>query len=154
MELFQVVKSIHFLSAIILINTRFGLILCLLPYCGANFGHRRSLSLNKLIAIESLFVAPFWFLQLLSGLALIYLASYDWGAGWLLTSYGIYSAVILLSVATIKILKRADKLVSSSAGTHSRAPKNCFSLATVAIFLSGLSSAAILSIFWLMLAKS
>ena len=150
MDLFFVAKSLHMLSAIVLLNIRFCVVYWFWSWQRKGSGQENLIAFKTIAAVERLLAAPCWAIQLLSGAVLIYLVGYDWLDTWLILSYAAFLIALLAGLATLRLSLRLSKLLPAG----SSLPASQRDLTRRGLQLSGFSFFAVAAIFWLMMARS
>jgi uncharacterized membrane protein len=150
MDLFFVVKSLHVLSAVVLVNVRFCVAFWFWSWHRKSDKPENLITFKSIATVERLLAAPIWATQLLSGIVMLYLTGYDWLDTWLILSYTAFVIALLAGLATLRLSLRLSKLLP----TGSSLPASQRGLIRRGLWLSGLSLFAVAATFWLMIAKS
>ena len=150
MDLFFVVKSLHMLSAVVLINIRFCVVYWFWSWHRRGSEQENLITFKRIASVERLLAVPFWAIQLLSGAVLIYLTGYDWLETWLILSYIVFLIAFLAGLATLRLSLRLAKMLPAG----SPLPTSQRGLIRRGLRLSGLSICAVATTFWLMMARS
>jgi len=150
MDLFFGIKSLHMLSAVVLVNIRFCVIYWFWSWHRKGSEQENLIAFKSIAAVERLLAAPCWAIQLLSGAVLTYLVGYDWLETWLVLSYTAFLIAVLAGLATLRLSLRLSKLLPAG----SPLPASQRGFVRRGVWLSGLSLCAVATTFWLMIAKS
>ncbi len=151
--LYDLVKTIHILSATVLFGTGLGTAFHMW------FAHLTDEPRAVAAVARNVVRADFWFttpaviLQPASGLALIHLSGIDPGAAWLLAAYGLYLLIGLCWLPVVWLQIRARNLAVSAVATGGALPAEYHRIMRLWFGLGWPAFLAMMLIFWLMIAK-
>jgi len=153
MDLYVAVKMIHILSGAVLFGTGMGIAFFMV---WANRGRDAAAVAHvagTVVVADALFTAVAVIVQPLSGLALIHLQGYALTEPWLLWAYGLYvlTGVCWLPVVAIQI--RLRDLARAAATAGEPLPPVYDRLYRIWLALGFPAFAAVLAIYWLMIAR-
>lgn len=153
MDIYVAVKMIHILSGAVLFGTGMGIAFFMVwanrdrdPAAVAHVA-------GTVVVADALFTAVAVIVQPLSGLALINLQGYALTEPWLLCAYGLYVLTGACWLPVVAIQIRLRDLARAAAATGAPLPEQYDRLYRVWLALGFPAFAAVLGIYWLMIAK-
>ncbi|HEV7227364.1 DUF2269 domain-containing protein [Brevundimonas sp.] len=153
MDLYVAVKMIHILSGAVLFGTGMGIAFFMV---WANRGRDPAAVAHvagTVVVADALFTAVAVIVQPLSGLALIHLQGYALTEPWLLWAYDLYVLTGACWLPVVAIQIRLRDLARAAAATGAPLPDRYDRLYRVWLALGFPAFAAVLAIYWLMIAK-
>ena len=153
MDLYTTIKTLHILSSTILFGTGIGIAFFMFRSCFTTNVHEKFYAVRNTVLADYLFTFPAVVIQPMSGVALIYMAGFDWTALWLMVTYIIYiiSGLCWLPVVWIQIqLKNMCKEATES-GTE--LPERFHKLFKIWFLLGWPAFVGLVIVFYLMSAK-
>jgi uncharacterized membrane protein len=153
MDLYVAVKMIHILSGAVLFGTGMGIAFFMVWANRAGDPAAIAHVAGAVVVADALFTAVAVVVQPLSGVTLIRLQGYALTEPWLLWAYGLYvlTGVCWLPVVAIQI--RLRDLARAAAASGAPLPARYDRLYRVWFALGFPAFAAVLGIYWLMIAK-
>lgn len=153
MDLYFIVKTLHILSATVLFGTGMGIAFFMLrSRFTDNLQEKLYASKNTVLA-DYLFTLPSVIIQPLSGIALIYIAGYNWTDLWLAISYVVYLIAGLCWLPVVWIQIQLKNMVATSLEQGSELPKRYYRLFRIWMLLGWPAFMGLVLIFYLMVAK-
>jgi uncharacterized membrane protein len=153
MDAYVAVKMIHILSGAVLFGTGMGIAFFMV---WANRGRDAAAVAQvagTVVVADALFTAVAVVVQPLSGLALIHLQGYVLTEPWLLWAYGLYVLTGACWLPVVAIQIRLRDLARAAAATGAPLPQQYDRLYRVWLALGFPAFAAVVGIYWLMIAK-
>lgn len=151
--LYDLVKTIHILSATVLFGTGLGTAFHMW------FAHRTGEPRTVAAVARNTVKADFWFttpaviLQPASGLALIQLSGIDPTTTWLMAAYGLYLLIGLCWLPVVWLQLRARDLAVAAAQNGQALPAEYHRIMRLWFGLGWPAFLGTMAIFWLMVAK-
>jgi uncharacterized membrane protein len=152
-SLYDLVKTLHILSATVLFGTGLGTAFHMW------FAHRSGEPRTIAAVARNTVKADFWFttpavvLQPATGIALIHLAGMDPGASWLVAVYGLYGLIGLCWLPVVWLQIRARNLAALAATSGRALPAEYHRAMRLWYRLGWPAFLGTMAIFWLMVAK-
>ena len=153
MNSYLALKWLHILSSVLLVGTGFGSAFYL-------YFTNRTGKVSAIATVSRLVVrADFWFttpaiiIQPLSGYALMQLAGYHYQQRWLLLTFGLYFLAGLCWLPVLRLQIKMAKMAEVAFSTNTALPAQYWRYARRWELLGYPAFAAMLVIYWLMVAK-
>jgi uncharacterized membrane protein len=150
---FLLLKTVHILSAIVLLGTGFGTAFHLWAT------HRRgdvraiaSAARNTVLA-DWLFIATSGVMQPVTGIALARAGGYDLAASWLLAAYALYALAGICWLAVVWLQLRVAAISAACAKENARLPPAYFRAMRIWFMLGWPGFLGLILVVWLMVAK-
>lgn len=153
MDLYLVLKTLHIISSTIVFGTGAGIAFFMLRSWFSNSVQEKLFAAKNTVLADYLFTFPAVIIQPLSGIALVYMAGFDWGAYWLVATYVIYiiAALCWLPVVWIQIQLKNMCVDASENGTE--LPERYNKLFKIWFLLGWPAFLGLVAVFYLMVAK-
>lgn len=153
MDLYLIIKTTHILSSTILFGTGIGIAFFMFrsTYTG-NLQEKFYAAKNTVLA-DYVFTFPAVIVQPLSGVALIYLAGYNWTDFWLTATYVIYIVVGLCWLPVVWIQIQLKNMIADALENGSELPAQYHRLSKVWLLLGWPAFIGLIIVFFLMVAK-
>ena len=153
MDLYLAVKTLHIISSTILFGTGIGIAFFMFrSWFSDNIDEKLYAARNTVFA-DYLFTFPAVVIQPLSGIALIYIAGFDWTAFWLMATYVIYIVTGLCWLPVVWIQIQLKKMCIEAAENGSGLPERYNRLFKIWILLGWPAFLGLVVVFYLMVAK-
>ena len=151
--LYDLVKTIHILSATVLFGTGLGTAFHM--WLAHLNGDPRTVATvaRNVVRADFWFTTPAVILQPASGLALIHLSGVDPSTTWLMASYGLYVLIGLCWLPVVWLQIRARDLAAAAAAGGTRLPAEYHRAMRLWFGLGWPAFLGTMAIFWLMVAK-
>lgn len=153
MDLYTTVKTLHIISSTILFGTGIGTAFFMFRSYFTDNIHEKLYAARNTVLADYIFTFPAVIIQPVSGIALIYIAGFDWSAYWLMLSYVIYiiAGLCWLPVAWIQIQLKNMCIEASAKGTE--LPEKYNKLFKTWFLLGWPAFLGLVIVFYLMVAK-
>lgn len=149
----ELVKWLHVLGAAVLFGTGAGIAFFMLLAHRTRDPHLISHVARSVVIADAVFTATAVVAQPLTGLALAYLQNWRLDESWIVASIGLYVFTGLCWLPVVWIQSRMRRIAETAARGRTDLPDNYFRLFRVWFALGWPAFAAVLAIFWLMIAK-
>lgn len=153
MELYTVIKTLHILSSTILFGTGVGIAFFMFQsWFSTNISEKFYAAKNTVLA-DCVFTFPAVVIQPISGVALIYMAGFDWTAPWLMASYVIYIIVGLCWLVVLGIQIQLKSLCKEASENSTELPERYTRLFKIWFLFGWPAFLGLVTVFYLMVAK-
>ncbi|MGH1377732.1 MAG: DUF2269 family protein [Alphaproteobacteria bacterium] len=153
MDLYTAVKTFHIISSTIVFGTGIGIAFFMFrSWFTDNIQEKLYASRNTVLA-DYLFTFPAVVAQPLSGVALIYMAGFDWAAYWLVATYVIYIIAGLCWIPVVWIQIQLKKMCIEAFENGTELPDRYNKLFKIWFLLGWPAFLGLVVVFYLMVAK-
>lgn len=153
MSTYLLLKTLHVLSSVLLVGTGFGT--AYFFYFANRSGNVQAQAVVATLVVRAdwWFTTPAAIVQPLSGLALAAMAGYPWSAPWLVWALVLYALAGACWLPVLFLQHRMAQLARAAAAEGTSLPPDYQRLARRWELLGYPAFAAMLVVFWLMVAK-
>lgn len=153
MDVYFILKTLHILSATILMGTGLGIAFFMFCSYFTNIIPEKLYAARITVKADYIFTAPAFILQPLTGIGLIHMGAYDWNEPWLLITYALYilAGVCWLPVVWIQI--QLKKMLQVANDTNKPLPERYNKLFKIWFLLGWPAFIGLIVIFFLMVIK-
>ena len=151
--MYATVKTLHLLSAAVLFGTGLGI-------AYFQFAAFRTKDVAVFASVARLTVIADWLFtatavlaQPITGLILVQMAGYPWDSPWLLRSYAMYIVAGLFWLPVVSMQMRIAKLAAQARNANRPLPTEIHRLMRIWFWCGWPAFFAVLSAYWLMVAK-
>ena len=153
MDLYTSIKILHILSSTILFGTGMGIAFFMFRSWFTDDLQEKLYAARNTVLADYLFTFPAVIIQPLSGLALIYMAGFDWSAYWLMTTYVVYIIAGLCWLPVVWIQIQLKKMCIEAAANGTQLPERYNKLFKIWFLLGWPAFLGLVFVFYLMVAK-
>lgn len=153
MDLYIIFKTIHILSAAILFGAGIGIAFFMFRSWGTNNTQEKFFAARNTVLADYLFTFPAAVIQPASGVALVYMAGFDWASLWLTATYIIYIIAALCWLPVVWIQIQLKNMCKSASESGTELPQNYHTLFKIWFLLGWPAFLGLIVIFYLMVAK-
>lgn len=150
---FLIVKMVHILSGAVLFGTGAGIAFFMLRAHASRDAATVAAVARIVVLADFVFTATAVVVQPVSGLILISLQGYSLTEPWLVAAYGLYVLTGLCWLPVVAIQLRLKRLAETAAQNGTELPADYHRLYRLWFLLGWPAFAAVLGIYWLMVAK-
>ncbi|MDN4501255.1 DUF2269 domain-containing protein [Alteromonadaceae bacterium BrNp21-10] len=153
MDLYTTIKTFHIISSTIVFGTGIGIAFFMFRSWFTDSIQEKLYASRNTVLADYLFTFPAVIIQPLSGIALIYMAGFDWSAYWLMATYVIYviAGLCWLPVVWIQVQLKNMCIEASENGTE--LPDRYNRLFKMWFLLGWPAFLGLVAVFYLMVAK-
>jgi uncharacterized membrane protein len=150
---FLILKTVHVLSAIVLLGTGFGTAFHL--WATHRRGDVRAIAAaaRNTVLADWLFTAPSGVVQPVTGIALARAGGYDLDSSWLVAAYALYALAGLCWLVVVWLQLRVAAISAACAKGNSKLPPAYFSAMRTWFWLGWPGFLGLIVVAWLMVAK-
>ena len=153
MDLYNSIKTLHIISSTILFGTGIGIaFFTFRSWFSDNIDEKLYATRNTVFA-DYLFTLPAVVIQPFSGIALIYIADFDWTAFWLMATYVIYIVVGLCWLPVVWIQIQFKNMCIEAVKNGDGLPERYNRLSKIWFLLGWPAFMGLVVVFYLMVAK-
>jgi uncharacterized membrane protein len=153
MNLYLTIKTIHILSSTILFGAGMGIAFFMFRSWATNNIHEKFFAARNTVLADYLFTFPAAVIQPVSGVALIYIAGFDWKSSWLMTTYVIYIIAALCWLPVVWIQIQLKNMCKDACENGTELPQKYHTLFKIWFLLGWPAFLGLIVIFYLMVAK-
>lgn len=126
MNLYQVIKVVHILSATIVFGTGLGIAFFMFRSYFTNNIHEKYYAVRNTVFGDYLFILPSVFMQPLTGVWLISKSAQDWHAYWLILTYTLFAIAGLCWLPVVWIQIQLKNMLANSRQHNTPLPENYY----------------------------
>ena len=153
MEFYTLIKTLHILSSTVLFGTGIGIAFFMFRSMATDNLQEKFYAAKNTVLADCLFTLPAVIIQPLSGIALIYLAGYNWSDFWLAATYIIYILVGFCWLPVVWIQIQLKKIVAAAIENNEQLPQRYYRLFKLWCALGWPAFIGLVYVFYLMVAK-
>ncbi len=153
MDLYSTIKTLHILSSAILFGTGIGIAFFMFRSWFTDNIQEKLYAARNTVLADYLFTFPAVVIQPLSGIALIYMAGFDWSAYWLMATYVIYMVAGLCWLLVVWIQIQLKNMCIEAAKNGTALPTKYNKLFKIWLLLGWPAFSGLVAVFYLMVAK-
>lgn len=148
-----IIKTIHILSSTILFGTGIGIAFFMFRSYFTDNIHEKFYAARNTVLADYLFTFPAVIVQPLSGIALIYMAGYDWMDLWLSVTYAIYIIAGLCWLPVVWVQIQLKNMVVQAIESGDDLPERYHRFFKIWFLLGWPAFVGLVIVFYLMVAK-
>ena len=153
MELYLLIKAVHIISSTILFGTGIGIAFFMFRSYFSDNIHERFYAARNTVFADYLFTLPAGIIQPVSGIALIYIAGFDWMSPWLIWTYVIYIIAGLCWLPVVWIQIQLKNMCKEACECGADLPDRYNRLFKIWFLLGWPAFLGLIVVFYLMMAK-
>lgn len=155
MTVYLLIKTLHILSATILMGSGIVIAFYMLMGMACEDRSARRFAFQNTVLVDYMFTLPSAIVQPITGFLLIKLSGIDWKSGWLTWSYFLYVIIGLAWIPVVFIQIRLRDLVMNNnvTGNVTSVNREVRRLYLYWFVLGGVAFSALIAVFFLMVVK-
>lgn len=153
MEFYFLVKTVHIIGAAVLLGTGSGIAFFMVMAHRTRDAAIIAHTVGIVVLADILFTASAVILQPLTGALLVHITGYSFSTGWIIASLGLYVVTGAFWLPVVWIQYQIRQLARRAASTDTPLPEEYYRLYRIWFAFGFPAFAAVLAIFWLMVAK-
>lgn len=153
MTAYVLLKLVHILSSTLLFGT--GLGTAFFMWFTWRTGNVQAIAAASRLTVRAdwCFTTPAVIVQPITGIALVHLMGFPWNSPWLVAAMGLYAVTGICWLPVVVLQMRVRNAAAFAARTGQPLPASCTTLMRWWFALGWPAFAAVMAIFWLMVAK-
>ena len=153
MDSYQILKTLHILSATLLFGTGLGTAFFMFRTYSTHNIHEKYYAARNTVLADYLFTFPAVILQPLTGIWLLSKSGHDWASSWLILSYALYAIAGLCWLPVVWLQIQLKNMLATSVQQNVPLPDAYHSYFKLWFLLGWPAFISLLIIFFLMVIK-
>lgn len=153
MDFYIIIKILHIISSTILFGTGIGIAFFMFRSWFTTNIHEKFYAARNTVLADYLFTFPAVVIQLISGVALIHLAGFNWTDLWLMVTYLIYMIAGLCWLPVVWIQIELKNMCKEASKNGTELPERYYKLFKIWFILGWPALVGLVIVFYLMVAK-